>query len=355
MLTILIFSYARQDYLKRQFRFWSEYPDINLMVQDGSITPIEEGVIEQLPSNIEYIHNPVGLYERLNALVKSCETPYACLLSDDEFFTPSVLNRCVSFLQKNPNYSTAGGVSMGFDFSQNRVRAFQSYKNLGFHRKEESPVERVKEHLFNYQPNSIYSVWARNDLESAVNYSQSYSWSCPYVFELIIEVFASLKGRTIIMPFFYWFRSRENPPITTDDIDRSIDYITWTKEYPTEFKMYISVIGEMVRQYTFLSEQESVRVAYSIHKSFMAFLENYKSIRIERKRNQSKYKRFMRKLMRSISKRITPFHIIEKLLKGNAELSAEEYLQKLELEGVDVPWNEANRINKIITEFQRGR
>jgi hypothetical protein len=44
-LTIVIFSYNRQKYLKRTIGYWSNY-DVKLLVLDGSNTKLEDSYIE---------------------------------------------------------------------------------------------------------------------------------------------------------------------------------------------------------------------------------------------------------------------------------------------------------------------
>src|SRR5210317_1860826 len=101
-LTIVIFTYNRNEYLKRTINYWLNY-NVKLLILDGSSTKLEDPCLKT--KKIKYIYDTTGLYKRLLSSVNYIDTEFVILGSDDEFYLPSALSSCVQFLIKEPSFS----------------------------------------------------------------------------------------------------------------------------------------------------------------------------------------------------------------------------------------------------------
>ncbi len=90
-LTIIVPTYNRQEFALRYMHYWSE-TKVTIIIIDGSKKSLEPAVLKKLKKNIIYIHNPIGIYQRLLAAIKHINTEYVLLGCDDEFYIPSALN-----------------------------------------------------------------------------------------------------------------------------------------------------------------------------------------------------------------------------------------------------------------------
>ena len=77
-LTVVIPSFGRHDYLLRQISFWSNSA-ARVVIIDGSPDQLALGT--QLPSNIEYIHDPSPFAIRMLNSVGCVKTDFVAVLA----------------------------------------------------------------------------------------------------------------------------------------------------------------------------------------------------------------------------------------------------------------------------------
>ena len=99
-LSIVIPTYGRQGFVKRQIEYWSG-STTTVFIMDGSPQALllEHG--EEFASNIRYIHSRSDFFSRMEQATKLIKTPYVALLGDDDLFAKSGLRECVSHLERN--------------------------------------------------------------------------------------------------------------------------------------------------------------------------------------------------------------------------------------------------------------
>ena len=148
-LTIVVPTYERQKFISRQIEFWSKSP-VNLVILDGSKDPYKN-IKKILNKKIIYHHSPTPIEQRLYNSLDLINTDYVAMISDDEFFIHSALETCIQFLDKNSDFSTCKGQSIGFYFENNRVLGRSVYPGLkGYTIKNNKSNHRIRKHLFNY-------------------------------------------------------------------------------------------------------------------------------------------------------------------------------------------------------------
>ena len=104
--------------------------------------------------------------EAMFFLIEKTETLYATYSGDDDFFIPSALIKCASFLEKNKDYRVAYGRSIIVDEKtlngeSKRIHASKYWHNISFN--ESSVTERLNKFSENYLVN-IFGVHRSKNL-----------------------------------------------------------------------------------------------------------------------------------------------------------------------------------------------
>ena len=206
-LTIVIFSFNRQKYIKRTIKYWSNY-QVKLLVLDGSDVKLEDPCLNT--KNIKYIHDPRDIYERLLSSVNYIETEFMILGCDDEFYLPSALNSCIKFLLKNPNFSSCGGCAIGFHNNGKEIFGIEQYsRSKDICLDHDSALERITKHFHNYLPAHEYSVMLTSTWKPICKHVFKKEYSFFAAFELQIEFLVMVSGKSIIIPELMWMRNRK--------------------------------------------------------------------------------------------------------------------------------------------------
>ena len=158
-LTIVIPSYCRQIFLRRQLLYWSS-SSVKLIVLDGSPSPVTD--LDTSP-NFRYYHLPLSIEDRFKFVVDKIDTKYAALLSDDEFFLIHGLQDCLEFLERNPEYVSCKGQALGFSWNEGVLRYKSVYTGLsGYYIDAYSSRDRVFQHMKKYEMATLWAVMRRD-------------------------------------------------------------------------------------------------------------------------------------------------------------------------------------------------
>ena len=214
-LTIVIPSYERQSFLRRQVNFWSKF-EAEIIILDGSKNPISDYLSTQkLSENIRYYHLPISIEERFKYVQSLIKTKYSVLLSDDEYFVPSALQKCINKLKNNSDLVSCKGQAIWFQYLEGRIMCMEAYENLySFQIEEESPLLRMKKHMNDY---TMLTLWAvmKSDVfiktMKAIAYHSAYKSAA--VAEIQTSLIASYSGKCGTINELMWFRSGENKSV----------------------------------------------------------------------------------------------------------------------------------------------
>ena len=228
-LTLLCPSFERHRYLERSCRFWGDRDDVCVIYADGSQSQFDSPVLNA--SNLRYFHRPNSFQERLLWLIDQAETPYVCMLSDDEFYLPSSLRLCVDFLEKHPDYVACMGRAIGFSRLNGKVALHEQYPRLKDRDLcDSSPLTRLESHFSAYTPSHFYAVTRTDVFRNALKVSLSIEWDVYALFELVTEFLIVASGKSIVLPALYWLRSREVPPLRNTGylaLDPAKSFVHW--------------------------------------------------------------------------------------------------------------------------------
>ena len=110
-LTILIPTYNRADLIVKTVNdcFKQSYTNFSIIIYDDASTDNTERVIKDLiikyPGKIKYLkglHNR-GIGHARNVLIGELTTEYGMWLDSDDLMTPDRIQKCIQFMDSNPN------------------------------------------------------------------------------------------------------------------------------------------------------------------------------------------------------------------------------------------------------------
>jgi glycosyltransferase domain-containing protein len=213
-LTLIMPTYNRRKYAKRSINFWSG-TNVNLIVLDGSVHPLELNFTSKLPPNIKYVHKQNSWIDRIFLGSNLTATPFAMLICDDEFYLPSALDLFITELNSNETVKSVNGIAVAFYPFTKHLYFRRIYKNFRDASIEfDDPVKRVEKHMMPYAVTGLYGMHRTEIFKKNVEVAKiCSSLPDPASFELGFEIANSYQGKTRVLPIVSWLRSMENPPI----------------------------------------------------------------------------------------------------------------------------------------------
>ena len=112
-LSVLIYSYNRHDFLRRQILYWADKP-VDLLIADGSQDPMEVPEAERQGQCCLIYHHapgPRNVNLRMKWLAGNATTPYIVFLDDQDSFLWSAAIRLMDFLDNSVQYASASGAT----------------------------------------------------------------------------------------------------------------------------------------------------------------------------------------------------------------------------------------------------
>ena len=122
LLTIVIPTYNRYKYLLRLLKYYNSYgfPARILILDASSDNPEKPDLLSMLGNNqVEYRRFPPDIRpeEKLAQGIQNISTRYAVICADDDFITPTGLEKSIDFLEGNKDYVVAHGRYITFNRS----------------------------------------------------------------------------------------------------------------------------------------------------------------------------------------------------------------------------------------------
>lgn len=122
---IFIPSMNRSDFIIRQLKYYSRVQcPHTIYIGDSSNeehrAKIENAITGLTNIRVAYKHLPsFNDREAIYHLLSIMEEPYSCLSGDDDYQIPNSITKCIEFLEKNPDYSSASGYAVSFRLKNN--------------------------------------------------------------------------------------------------------------------------------------------------------------------------------------------------------------------------------------------
>lgn len=269
VLSVVVPTYNRQKFAIRQMNYWKEF-SAQVIIIDGSESPVSKDFIDNLPINITYYHMPISLNERLLRSVELVKTKYVMLLGDDEFYIPSAVNECISELEKDMNIVSCMGLAAQFWIAPNgKVLGREIYERLlGHNVDQNSASDRISYHMGNYVCSTIYGVMRENVWKNNILFLSDKKFTAPVTVELQFELGTCIQGKSKVIDKLMWLRSGENPPTVTKDRNLEIDFLAWynNKLYKNELKVFIETF---LRHFPNQIQEKNLSKALQLHFEFL--------------------------------------------------------------------------------------
>lgn len=126
-VAIIIPTKNRSDFMVRQLNYYAAVGSIHpIYIVDSSdqehLAKVQDKIAE-LKNNLEINYYTYHKPDRnfMKFLIDKVKEPYACFCGDDDFQVADTLTKAAEFLNKNPDYESAGGVSVTFETDSNKA------------------------------------------------------------------------------------------------------------------------------------------------------------------------------------------------------------------------------------------
>ena len=129
-LSVLIYSYNRHEFLRRQILYWADKP-VDLLIADGSQNPMKTPEAERQGQFCLIYHHspgPRNVNSRMKWLSTHASTPHVVFLDDQDTFLWSAAIRLMDFLDNSVEYASASGAT----FCRYTKYQFWHYDTHGF-------------------------------------------------------------------------------------------------------------------------------------------------------------------------------------------------------------------------------
>jgi glycosyltransferase domain-containing protein len=214
-LAIIIPSYNRKAYLKKQISYWSSTP-FKIFILDGGTDNFKKEEILKLPNNIKYFVDSSDIFIRIVKIKKYISSKYILLLCDDEFYIKSTLKKIITFLDFNKKYFSSSSLPLGFIETRGNLiykEVYPEIKKRIKHPENEEPFKRLDSYL-KFQYNIyMYSIMRSNIFFECVKLVNKCKFNVYALQEVLFGIRLSLASKHKILNKVGWLRNSGNPPI----------------------------------------------------------------------------------------------------------------------------------------------
>lgn len=211
-ITCMIPTHNRPDFLRRMLTFYSQFPTgfSFLVVDSGKQESAREheAIVESSKSllEIEYQYFDTNFVDKCAMGLERIHTPYVVLCAHDDLLFAEPVWKCVEFLSKNPDYSSAIGrtAEMHPDRPQWSCRVLRGYSI-----EDKNAFERCRK-MADIWFNNFYAVYQTENLldmfqitASCTDYSYDFN-----MHEIMLSQLNTLRGMVKVLPVIYQLQTR---------------------------------------------------------------------------------------------------------------------------------------------------
>ena len=355
-LSIVIPTYGRHDFVRRQISYWSDSP-VTVHIMDGSPDPIESKILEKLSPNIKYRHSNDDYFARMQSATDLIDTPYVAMLGDDDLFVKSGLKRCIEYLEDKREVFGVVGRSMYFFHQRDVVFGEPKHPEAtNYERDIRGGIAR----LYNlYHPGKIgaiaYGVFRADQWKPAIRATYATKYSTGYVYDTYLRTLLTYTGEIEVVEAVTWLCSGENPPIKNQSsFNRSIDILQWLDD--PKFKDEVIDLKRRLASELFeIKSEDEKDIAGAIDHVVGTLEERYREKANRRVSYREKVPRMLKTItpapVKQVAKSLLPHSITKRLdWQGIRFLDC---VDSMEQRGVFVDREEMSAICRMIQDFHR--
>ncbi len=189
-------------------------------------------------------------------------TPYAAYIADDDFFVPSALDQCASFLENQPEYSAAHGLGALLVVQKNG-----GVRNAGHYKQQvteaDTASQRLIDHLANYSA-TVFSLHRTESLRAMYQRVHTIP-DRGFAGEMLPTCMTVVLGRVKYLDCFYLVRLAHDQ---RHFLPGQFDWITKPQWVPS-YEIFLDQVGEELARRDGMSKPEGMEV---VKQAFSGFL-----------------------------------------------------------------------------------
>ena len=355
-LSIVILTYGRHDFVRRQIDYWSNSP-VTIHIVDGSPDPIRQKDLENLSTNIKYHHINDDYFARMRAAIELVETPYVAMLADDDFFLTAGLIESIRRLEADPKLFGVVGRAMYFFFQRGKVLGNQTHAQSGNYPDAiNTGIARLNNLYHEGKVGGLaFGVYRSEGWRSAVRSTYAKTYSCAYVYDSFLRTMLTYLGEIKVSESLVWLCSGENPPIKNESsFNRKVDLIDWFNniEYAEEVVDYKVRLTEAL-----FAEGKDSREAIERSVNYVvSTLESRYQVKAQQRTSIAKripvlVQRYVPKTIKDFGKDYLPLKLKKILDWQNFTLS--EVFEQMKTRGIVYDDVEVDRVIALIKDFHK--
>lgn len=354
-LTIVIPTYGRPTFLRRQIDYWTD-SSVRLVIVDGSPTPNLE-IASSVPKGVTYVHSTDDFSSRMLKCVDLVETEFVAVLGDDDFFCESGLRDCIERLDRDHQLVGCVGRSIRFFFQDGRLLAEQREpESSEFPESVQSGIDRL---YATYHPGKIgalfYGVYRSRDWKDVVRVTYSVRVATGYIYDTIIRSLITYRGPVGVVEAALWFCSSENPPVrSAPGMDRTVGFVDWlsSQETRSEAEHCIQVITDDLSR---LGRHDPTEIRHAVEFVFTELRLRYERKAEVRRGATARMRRLVvaksPRFLKRLVKRFMPNRLREML--DWTVIPIEDLVESMSTSGVRIDESEIAKISDAVRKTQR--
>lgn len=306
MITIMIPTQNRPNYLKRILRYYNDYETAyDIIIADSSSDEnkqINRKTVSSLPSiNISHMDeypSEVNPYNKIVDALENVNTKYCVFCADADFITPNGITQSVDFLEHNPDFTVAHGYYISFRL-ENTENGQQFWSKRGYSPESitfPDPKKRLTHHLSNYSP-TFYAVH-RIDMLRMI-FKETLTFTDDYRFgELLPSMIELIYGKLKCLDILYSARqNRKDVPDSTNIASKNLmDFIS-DGSYNEKYDRFRYCLSIHLNEKSQLAIEESKKV---IDAAMSSYMKPYMEAHIKSGSPNSKKKSMISKIRNSL-------------------------------------------------------
>ena len=355
-LSIVILTYGRHDFVRRQIDYWSNSP-VTIHIVDGSPDLMRHKDLENLSTNIKYHHINDDYFARMRAAIELVETPYVAMLADDDFFLIAGLIESIRRLEADPKLFGVVGRAVYFFFQRGKVLGNQTHAQSGNYPDAiNTGIDRLNNLYHEGKVGGLaFGVYRSEGWRSAVRSTYAKTYSCAYVYDSFLRTMLTYLGEIKVSESLVWLCSGENPPIKNESsFNRKVDLIDWFNgiEYAEEVVDYKVRLTEAL----FAEGRDDREDIESSVNSVVSILEGRYRLKAQQRTSIAKQipvlvQRYVPKKIKDFGKDYLPLKLKKILDWQNFPLS--EVFEQMKNRGIVYDDVEVARVIALIKDFHK--
>ena len=220
---LIIIPTNREAFIKNIYNYYSKTKLQIIVVHN-----LEKNFDEFKTNNIKfYFSYKKNILERVLDISDKMNTEYSLIFSDDDFVLEESVYRCIDFLNKNPEFSSAQGLC--FNFNYENLSSLHNHNGINIdliNRQKDSKIKNIRlfQSLTNRYVDRVYSILKTKCLLDLINSFKPLMKDYRETWELFHIVCLTLKGRDYIDQQIGWLKGQHSNNLHRFEVN---DANTW--------------------------------------------------------------------------------------------------------------------------------